>query len=77
MHFNALFTVVIAAHALNVCSEPALVANTQTLKMQGNTELLDIHAFFFSSDCSVIQLNLFIKLSFFSRLSSPSLLMLF
>lgn len=48
MHFNVLFTVVIAAHALNACSEPALVPNTQTLKMQGNAELLDtyMHSFF-------------------------------
>lgn len=42
MHFDVLFTVVIAAHALNVRSELALdFANTQTLKMQGNAELLD------------------------------------
>lgn len=42
MHSNVLFTVVIAAHALNVRSELALdFANTQTLKMQGNAELLD------------------------------------
>lgn len=42
MHFNVLFTVVIAAHALNVRLELALdFANTQTLKMQGNAELLD------------------------------------
>lgn len=46
MHFNVLFTVVIAAHALNVCSEPAL-SQTQTLKMQGNAELLDTYMHYF------------------------------
>lgn len=48
MHFNVLFTVVIA-HALNVRSELALdFANTQTLKMQGSAELLETYIFFFS-----------------------------
>lgn len=42
MHFNVLFTVVIAAHALNIGLELTLdFANTKTLVMQGNAELLD------------------------------------